>query len=105
MIFLFSLMVVSLGIWGIHILFQQEHLLEKEGDWIRKKLGKKWSKPIVHCPICMSSVWGVLGFFNVEWYFDFDLSLKQLPPFVMCLCGLNTILHKLTSKERIILDE
>lgn len=103
--FLISILPVSLGIWAIHILFQENHLFEKPGDWIEEKLGEKWSKPVVHCPICMSSVWGIIGFFAIRYFFGVDLPLKQLIPFVFCLCGLNTIISKLTNKERVIVEE
>lgn len=103
--FLLSLLPVSLGIWAIHILFQKEQLFEKQGEWIENKLGKKWSKPVVHCPVCMSSAWGLIGFFSIRYFFGIDLPWRQLIPFIFCLCGLNTIISKLTTKERIIVDE
>lgn len=103
--FLLSLIPVSLGIWAIHILFQEDHLLEKQGVWLKLKLGEKWSKPVAHCPICMSSVWGLIGFFAIRYFFNVDLPYKQVIPFIMCLCGLNTIISKMVSKERIIIDE
>jgi hypothetical protein len=102
--FLISLIPVCLGIWAIHILFQQDHLFEKQGDWLELKLGK-WSKPLVHCPICQSSVWGIIGFFAIRWIFGVDLPFKQLIPFVFCLCGLNTLLSKLTTKDRRIIED
>lgn len=100
--FLLSLIPVSLGIWCIHILFQKDHLLEKAGDWIEEKLGEKWSKPVVHCPICMSSCWGIIGFFALDFVFEIHHDIKLLIPFVFCLCGLNTIISKAVSKNRII---
>ena len=103
--FLLSLLPVSLGIWCIHILFQKDMIFEKAGNWIEKKLGEYWSKPVVSCPICMSSVWGLIGFFAIRYFFNVDLPYKQIVPFVFCLCGLNTLLSKLTTKERIIVDE
>jgi hypothetical protein len=103
--FLLSLLPVSLGIWCIHILFQEGHLFEKQGELITDKLGEKWSKPLINCPICQSSLWGVIGFFAIRYFFGVDLPLKQIIPFVFCLCGLNTIISKLTNKERIIVDE
>lgn len=103
--FLLSILPVSLGIWAIHILFQEEMIFEKAGEWITNKLGEYWSKPVVSCPVCMSSVWGLIGFFAIRYFFGIDLPLKQLIPFIFCLCGLNTIISKLTTKERVIVDE
>ena len=103
--FLTSLIPVSLGIWAIHILFQEDHLLEVPGQWITSRLGEYWSKPLINCPICQSSLWGIIGFFSIRYFFGVDLPFKQLIPFIFCLCGLNTIISKLVSKERIIVDE
>lgn len=103
--FLLSLIPVCLGIWSIHILFQEGHLLEKQGQWLYEKLGDKWSKPVAHCAICMSSLYGLIGFFAIRYFFNVDLPLKQLIPFILNLAGLNTIISKLTTKERIIVDE
>jgi hypothetical protein len=103
--FLLSLIPVCLGIWCIHILFQEGHLFEEQGKWITNKLGKKWSKPIINCAVCMSSIYGVIGFFALRYFFDIQLPLKQLIPYVLCLCGLNTLLSKLTTKERIIIED
>jgi hypothetical protein len=103
--FLISLVPVCLGIWAIHILFQEGHMLEKAGDWITEKLGEYWSKPLVNCSICMSSVWGIIGFFAIRFFFNVDLPLKQLIPFVFNLAGLNTIISKLVNKERVIVEE
>lgn len=99
--FLLSLLPVSLGIWGIHVLFQEDHLFEKQGEWLEEKLGK-WSKPLAMCPICMSSVWGAIGFFAIRYFFGVDLPWRQLIPFIFCLCGLQTIISKSVSKYRII---
>lgn len=103
--FLLSLLPVSFGIWAIYILFQEDHLMKTPGKWITKKLGEYWSKPIINCPVCMSSFWGTIGFFSIRYFFGVDLPLRQYFPFLMCLCGLNLLLSKLTTKERVIVDE
>jgi hypothetical protein len=112
--FLLSLIPVCLGIWGIHILFQEDHLLEKLGTKLRGPerspdvpldFRKKIMKPLFDCPICMSSVWGAIGFIAMSYFFGITMPIKQIFPFVFCLCGLNTIILKLTSKERKIVDE
>lgn len=100
--FLISLVPVCLGIWAIHILFQEDNALEKLGDWITEKIGEYWSKPIINCPVCMSSFWGTIGFFAIRYFFGVDLPVRQFIPFVLCLCGLNTIISKAVSKHHII---
>jgi hypothetical protein len=100
--FLLSLLPVSLGMWCIHILFQEGHLLEKVGDWMDEHWSEKINKPLWACPICMSSVWGLIGFFALDYLFGIHHGIKLLIPFIFCLCGLNTIILNLTSKKRII---
>jgi uncharacterized membrane protein YuzA (DUF378 family) len=50
----------------------------------------------------MSSVWGFIGFFALDFLFGVHHNIKLLIPYIFCLCGLNTIISKLTSKNRII---
>lgn len=104
--FLISLLPTSLFIYGLNIIFQDGHVFEKQGEWITDKLGDKWSKPVINCSICMSSVYGTLWFFiGLQLGFDVHMHIKLWIPYVFCLAGLNTIINKLTSKERVILDE
>lgn len=112
--FLLSLLPVSLGIWCIHIIFQEDEIFGKIGEKIRgprtegdEPLTKReyWLKPVFDCPKCMSSLWGLIGFFAIRYFFNVDLPLKQLIPFIMCQCGLNLLISKLTTKERIIVEE
>lgn len=103
--FLISLIPVCLGIWAIHTLFQEGHLFEKAGDWMESHWPEKVNKPLWMCPICQSSIWGLIGFFAIRYFFGVDLPLKQLIPFIFCLCGMNTLLSKLTTKERVIVEE
>ncbi len=97
--FILSLIPASLFIYAVHILFQEDHLLEKWGDLITEKLGDKWSKPVINCPICMSSIWGLLCFAEISYVFGVHLPIRQLIPYIMCLCGLNYIINKLISKD------
>ena len=112
--FLISLLPTCLIIWAIHILFQEEHLLGKVGTFFRgprseddeeETLREYLMRPIFDCPICMSSVWGTIGFFALDYFFGVHLPYKLLIPYVLALCGLNTILVKFTTKERIIVEE
>lgn len=108
--FLLSLLPASLFIYGLNILFQEDHLLEKLGEKLRGTYEEPWrdyyAKPLFDCAICMSSVWGTIWFFiGLELFFQVEMPIKLWIPFCLCLCGLNTIINKLTSKERIILEE
>lgn len=111
--FLLSLIPVSLCIWAIYIIFQEDEILGKLGSKIRGPRTTEgeltyreyWLKPIFDCPKCMSSLWGFIGFFAIRYFFNVDLPLKQLIPFIFCQCGLNLLISKLTTKERIIVEE
>lgn len=103
--FLISIIPACLFIHAVHVLFQEGNLLEKQGDWITNRIGEKWSKPLINCPTCMASVWGTVCFFALDWMFGVHLPYRQYFAYIMCLCGLNMIIAKLTTKERIIVEE
>ena len=104
--FLLSLIPASLFIYGVNILFQEDHLLEKQGEWMRNRWPEYVTKPLFDCAICQSSVWGTLWFFlGLTIGFEIVMPIKLWIPYVFSLCGMNTIINKLTSKERVILDE
>lgn len=104
--FLTSLLPASLFIYGLNIIFQDGHVFEKQGEWMRNKWPEYVTKPLFDCAICQSSVWGTFWFFiGLQLGFDVHLHIKLWIPYVFCLAGLNTIINKLTSKERVILDE
>lgn len=103
--FIISLLPASLFIYGVNILFQEGHLLEKLGEWMRSKWPNWITKPLYDCSICMASLWGSIAFVAIGYFFGVHLPLKQFIPYIFCLCGLNTIINKLISKERIIIDE
>jgi hypothetical protein len=102
--FLISLLPVSLGIWCIHILFEEDQIFEKAGDWMEKNWPVWINKPLWGCPICMSSIWGTIGFFAIDFLFGIHHDLKLWIPFVFCQCGLNVLLNGVSSRNRIIKD-
>lgn len=115
--FVFYLFVTTTAIWGFHILFQDGHFLEGLAKWFVEgetedryygpnKRRAMIAKPLFDCPICMSSLHGILWFFiGLPLFFNDALSIRLLIPFLLCLCGINTIISKLTTKERVIVDE
>lgn len=83
---LFLNLLLIFGIWK---LFQVDEVFGKAGDWMTKRIGDHWVKPLFDCPACMSSVWGTLFFFGAGMY-------QWLPwyawPFhCLVLCGAATI--------------
>lgn len=119
--FLLYILITSAWIWGIHALFQDGHILEFIANWwydditppntpelkeVDRRAKEFIAKPIFDCPVCMSSAHGLLWFFiGLPLCFHDALPIRQLIPFLICLCGFNYILVKLTSKERKIIEE
>jgi len=110
--FILYLLLTSGWIWGFHALFQEGHILESVADWWFKDLSpdnhfidkaREWlGKPLFACAACMSSIHGTISYF-IFLYKDFGIWLW--PVFCIVLCGLNFVIIKLTTKERIIVDE
>lgn len=89
-----------LWIQGVNCLFSEGHLFGKVGDWLHEHVSEYLYKPTIGCPMCMSSIHGTLWYLlliNRDWFL--------WPAFCVCLCGLNFVISKLSSKERIIIDE
>jgi hypothetical protein len=100
--FILYVVVTSGWIWGVNCLFSENHIFEKAGDWIHENLPEWIYKPTIGCAACMSSIHGTISYFIFA-YKDFGLWLW--PVFCIVLCGLNFVIIKLTTKERIIVDE
>lgn len=67
------LILNSLFIWGFFAATRKDELFNLEDAPLPKWL----AKPLYNCPFCMSSVWGVIGFYL----------FLQMPPFVGELWG------------------
>lgn len=103
--FLLYILIVSAWIWGFNVLFEENNIFEKAGDWMDENLPIWINKPTWQCPVCMASAHGLLWFFiGLPLCFHDALPIRQLIPFLICLCGVNYILVKLTSKERKIIE-
>lgn len=73
-------------IWGLAALFTEGMILEKWGVAAEESKYRMFFKPLILCPPCMSSVYGVLASF----YFHYDLS--HLIVLILGTCGLNYII-------------
>ena len=112
--FLLHILIVSVWIFGINCLFAKDHFFEKIGNLFRTETDDippqyemNWlTKPLFDCASCMASVHGLLWYFlGFPLCFHDALPLRLLIPFLISLCGWNYFLLKLTTKERIIVDE
>lgn len=106
--FIQYLLLTSAWIWGVNCLFSEDHIFEKAGDWVFDNMPEWVYKPTIGCAACMSSIHGTIAYFIL---FDRNavylrsVYVLQWWAFCICLCGLNFLLIKFTSKERIIKDE
>lgn len=100
--FILYLLLTSGWIWGINCIFSKDHVFEKAGDWMDDHWPEWVNKPLWACAACQSSIHGTLSYF-IFLYKDFGFWMW--PVFCIVLCGLNYLLIKLTTKERIIVDE
>jgi hypothetical protein len=116
--FILYVLITSGWIWGFHCLFQEDHIFEFVADWWYKddeeknyspepselelKVREYIAKPIFGCAACMASIHGTISYFLFV-YRDFGFWLW--PVFCIVLCGLNFVIIKLTTKERIIVEE
>lgn len=97
--FILNLVVSSLWIWGFHCVFKPRFigfnaLFVLFGiSWYRSYRGY-FMKPIASCPACMASVHGIL---MAIWL---QMSIQQLPVFLIALCGLNFIIIEVLYGEK-----
>ena len=98
--FLLYILFTSLWIWGFRCLFSEGMALDIVGDWLEDSYSEWITKPLFGCTACMSSVHGTISYFVFV-----NTGIWLWPVFCVCVCGLNFIIVKLTSKERVIIDE
>jgi len=73
--------VQSLVINGIKNTMEDGMILGGFAKWVNKNFGEFWSKPVVSCIRCMSSLWGAITFWPpVICCFGFEL--WQIPVFI-----------------------
>jgi hypothetical protein len=67
-----------------------------------KYIGDKWSKPVITCPTCMSSLHSTYFYFGYA-YWQNQINLIETfviyPFYVLMLAGINTFIMNLTEKK------
>jgi hypothetical protein len=94
--FLLFAFIQALFINGLKDSFSKDMIFDKPAEWISKKLGPWWSKPIVGCIKCMSSFWGGVTFWPTVLLL-YGFQFWQLPVYVadvFILVYLNWFLYK-----------
>jgi hypothetical protein len=104
----------SLWIWGLYIICNVEFLHEdpKMGVdedskeifwfvkvWVVKKVGLWYSKPIITCPVCMSSIHSAYFYLPFLFLTGFTwIGLLTWIPYMICLAGFQYLIAKLTHR-------
>jgi len=95
--YLWSIIVNELLILGIWTLLRPGMLLGPIGDWLELRLPEMVTKPLFVCVPCMSSVWGLLFYFN-SWLHVY-LPWYGFIPHCIALCGLGAFVKMLDKSE------
>lgn len=78
-------------VFGIWKLFQKDEVFGALGDWLYKRLGEYWSKPLFNCPPCMSSVYGTIFFASTYHVMPVWVQWWMFPLHCLALCGAATV--------------
>lgn len=90
--FILHLLAASFWIFGVRTLFSHDHLLYPIYEWAERNVSEYLIKPTIGCVMCMASLHGLV------WFMIFIKEpVWMVIIFMICLCGLNTILDKATS--------
>lgn len=91
---LFVNLFIVVGVWKI---FQKDMICGGIGDWLYRRIGEWYSKPLFNCPPCMGSVYGVAFF----WLSDLHNHLPwwSFPLHAIALCGVTAIAMMLDNHE------
>lgn len=93
-------LINNLCLWAVFASFKEGMIFGKLGEWIEKKLGEYWSKPLIGCPVCMPSIYGSIGFLIF-----ITNPLYIWPVYVVTMVGANYIISQLISKHVTIEQE
>jgi hypothetical protein len=95
-----TLLLNSLFIWGLYAASQYSfdingNITDKEILWKLKYYAEKLplfiGKPLILCPICMSSVYG-----TILYLFSYNYSeYMYLPLYIICLAGLQYLIFRI----------
>lgn len=92
-IYIISFIINSLFIFGLYKITDEDMILEGVGIWLTETLGSYWSKPVINCPPCMASLWGIFGYLLMSNYLVVCWYL--LPVWCICLSGFNYLVSEI----------
>jgi len=93
---IFALILNSLMIFGVNALFTEGMIFAKLRNKMLLKIKENYLKPLFLCPPCMSSVWGLIG-----WFVFYNGSIILLPFYCLSLCGLVILILNYMPNESI----
>jgi hypothetical protein len=89
--YLIWIILTSFWCWGFHNAFEPGELFGKIGDCMREKFTEFQLKPIIGCPICMSSIHGTTWYFISQPVYSFTSWIM----FIVAASGFNYVIHNI----------
>ena len=80
------LLIGTAWIWGFKAIFEHPFIFWKIGSFIEESLPRWLYKPLLRCPVCMSSIHGTFIF-----YFS-NVSIYHYPIFIIALAGISYLI-------------
>lgn len=100
--------IIALIVYFLKATFWKGMIFERVGKWIEAKIGKKWSKPITGCPVCMVPYWGAI-FYNAGHYIglaEFDNNgFFHVVYVLFSAAGINTVILMLNKEYDVAIKE
>lgn len=89
-----QLLIVTAWIWGVKAIFTDPFIFWKVGKWMDENVYNLISKPLIRCPVCMSSIHGTYFFL----YFD-NNGIMNWALFVISLAGISFLIKEFLYPE------
>jgi hypothetical protein len=66
------MLLISLTVTGLYMLLQPGRIFGRLGNLLRNIFPKEsfLGQPVIHCPLCMTSVWGTAIYLLCRWIFQ-----------------------------------
>lgn len=85
------ILLTSFWCWGFHNAFEDGQILYKVHVWLSHWVPYNLLKPLISCPICMTSVHGTFWY----WYSQDNYSFLTWIMFIVASSGLNYVIYNL----------
>ena len=99
----------SFACLGLHVSASEGMILNRIKNCLELNLSEWLFKPLIGCPSCMGSIWGIVGFVGALCFNLVDIhQIALIIPYVCVVCFLNTLFYYLLQlvielhKEKVI---